>query len=349
MTRLSTLLSSRFTRERASWRPAEPPVRPRRPPTVVGVEDAYLSEVRAGRLATIYRLKRWFSGAVYDHENNLVRASQKVLGDPRGTRAAADEDRTTRRPDAEHLDGMWLYGGSWASVFGHFLVETLTTLWPRLDEAPVGLVFHANFVPFLVEDWQLQFIDLAGWGGLPIRIIGSDVPVTVDQLVVPGRSVSLHAWAHPQARLVWERIAEGSRGEGGGARVHISRARLNEERRRESHRREIRTTAQQDSDLDRVFADHGFDVVHPQELDVASQLRAVASAEVIAGLSGSGLHQSAFIPPGGRVLEVGDGRTSDRPVRMQVAIDAAMDHKRCFIPGGVSATEMANRLVQLGL
>lgn len=331
------------------WRRVEPPVRPRRPPELVTVDDAYLTPVATGRLATVHRLNRWFTGAVYDAHDELVPTSQKILGDRRGTRVASDPDRVERRADAQRLRGTWLYGGTWASVFGHFLVETLTTLWPTLREHPAGLVFHSNFGPYTVDDWHRRYVELAGWGGLPIRVVGKQAPMAVDRLVVPGRSVALHAWAHPEARKVWERVARGFRGAGGGSRVYISRSRLNEERRRFGHRRPVRSSSRHDQALDRVFAGHGFDVVHPQELEVDEQLRAVGSASVLAGLCGSGLHQSAFIPPGGRVLELGDGRTGDRRVRMQQAIDAAMDHEACFLGGDTSPDDVDHALAALDL
>lgn len=99
---------------RPSWAPATSPVEPRRPPRLLTVEDAYLSEVATGSLATVHHLDQWFRGAVYDADDTLVPSSQNVLGNPRGKRVAADPERVVRRDDAEHLTGTWLYGGTWA-------------------------------------------------------------------------------------------------------------------------------------------------------------------------------------------------------------------------------------------
>lgn len=334
---------------RPRWQPATPPVPPRRPPSLVAVEDAYLTEVATGRLATVHPPRQWFRGAVHDADGCLVRESQKVLGDPRGSRVAADPDRVTRTASAADLDGTWLYGGTWASVFGHFLVETLTTLWPTLEDRPAGLVFHSSFGRFSVADWHRRLVELAGFGGLSIHVVDRREPVAVERLVVPGRSVALHAWAHPEARQVWDRIASGFRGAGGPERVYVSRTRLNAQRRRDGHRRPVRTTARHDEELDAVFRDHGFAVVHPETLPIDDQLTAVASASVLAGLSGSGLHHSAFMPGQGRVIEIGDGRTSEHAVPMQVAIDAALGHERCFLAGSMTPTEISRALRRLGL
>lgn len=330
------------------WQAVPPPVRPRRRPEVVRVRDAFLSPVATGRLATVHRPDSWFRGAVYDHDGQLVRASQKFLGDRRGPRVAADPDTIERTP-APVLSGTWLYGGTWARVFGHFLVETLTTLWPTDVPSPDGLVFHSSFGNTRVDDWHRRLLDLAGWGDLPVHVVGKQEPVGVEDLVVPSRSVALHAWAHPEARQVWDTVAERFRGTGGSDLVYVSRTLINERRRTDGHRRPVRTSAETDQQLDEVFAERGFTVLRPETLDVDEQLRAVASASVIAGLSGSGLHHSAFIPRGGRVLEMGDGRSSTRPVRMQVAIDAVSGHRRCFVPGDTSPGQLARTLRRLGL
>lgn len=333
---------------RPRWEAAEPPSRPRRRPGITEVDDAYLTEVAVGRTASSHAPRQWFRGAVHDHEGRLVEASQKWLGDRRGPRVAVDPATVTRSEERDELAGTWLYGGTWANVYGHFLVETLTTLWPTLPERPSGLVFHSNFGQHEVADWHRRFIELAGFGDLPIHVVGLRRPARAERLVVPGRSVSLHAWAHPEARATWERVAQDFRGEG-DERVYVSRTRLNQRRRRQGHHRPIRTTREQDQALDAVFRDHGFTVLHPETMSVDDQLRAVGSARVIAGLSGSGLHQSAFLPAGGRVLEVGDSRTSTTPVRMQRAIDAAMEHERCFVPGDTTLPELGRTLTRLGL
>ncbi|SED00924.1 Capsular polysaccharide biosynthesis protein [Nocardioides exalbidus] len=334
---------------RPSWAPATPPVEPRRPPRLLTVDDAYLSEVATGDLATVYHLDQWFRGAVYDAEDTLVTASQKLLGNPRGKRVAADPERVVRRDDADALSGTWLYGGTWASVYGHFLVETLTSLWPTLDERPAGLVFHSSFGRHRTSDWQQRLLELAGWGDLTIHVVDRARPAHADRLVVPGRSVALHAWAHPEARDVWQRISAGHAERGGPERVWISRTALNAARRAEGHRRPIRTTAEEDRALDDAFADRGFEVLAPETLTIDEQLERVAPARVIAGLSGSGLHQSAFMAPGGRVLEVGDGRSAEEPVAMQVAIDAALGHERAFVPGGTGSEDVRRTLRHLGL
>jgi capsular polysaccharide biosynthesis protein len=92
-----------------------------------------------------------------------------------------------------------------------------------------------------------------------------------------------------------------------------------------------------DSYLDRVFADHGFAVVHPETLDIADQVRLAGGAQLLAGSAGSALHLAVFGPPGRAVLEIGDPRSPDHPVPMQTVVNAARGHRALHVPYDDSA------------
>lgn len=326
--------------------PVTPPDGSAAPPAVRIVDDAFLTRVEHGPLATPTPPRRWLRGAVHDAAGDLVKASQKlcvgannwVAADPRSVRVS---------PEAEVLTGRWLYGGHWMQHFGHFVAETLTTLWP--DPGSVGelagLVFHKYLKrPWAEDPWQRRLLDLAGYAGLPVRVVDGRAPLRVESLVVPDRSVVAHGWAHPQAREVWDRVAVPVRGGGGPAKVFLSRAGHNQRRRDEGHRSAERSAAEWDAGADAAFAAAGFEVARPETLPVDDQLALVADARLLAGVSGSQLHLSAFAPASARVLEVGDLRSQDRPLAMQQVIDAACGHEHAFVPGGLTVAELGSEL-----
>lgn len=329
------------------WSRATFPEAPRDEPELHTVRDAYLSRVEHGPLRTYGRPHRYLKGAVYDGDGQLVTASQKIAltGYPW---VQADPARQVG-PDRvkERLTGRWLYGGHWIQHFGHFMVETITTLWPEGEDVE-GLVFHKYLPrPWSVEPWQHRTLELLGLGDLPVKVVGTGRALRVDELVVPSRAVVPNGWAHPQARRVWSSIADQFRAPDAPTRVYLSRSRFNAERRATGDRRQPRTTAQRDADLDRVFAGAGFEVVAPEILPLDDQLRVVANAEVLAGCSGSALHMSAFAPDGAKVLEVGDQRSPTSPVKMQVVVDAASGHDRAFVPADTPAEALAEELAAL--
>lgn len=312
------------------------------PPTLETVDGAYLTRVEHGPLATTVGPTRWLRGAVHDADGALVKSSQKLCVGA-NTWAPADPRSVKINPKAGRLEGRWLYGGHWMQHFGHFLAETLTTLWPAEDV--VGLVFHKYLKrPWSEDPWQTTLVGLAGYGGLPIRVVDGKAPLRVESLVVPGRAVVAHGWAHPQAREVWDRIAAPFRGRGTARKVFLSRSAHNAERREAGHRSAGRSTAEWDAAVDDAFHRAGFLVVYPETLSVDVQLELATSASLIAGASGSALHLSAFAPSAARVLEIGDSRSPGRPVAMQQIVDAVCGHRHAFVRGGLTVAELETEL-----
>jgi capsular polysaccharide biosynthesis protein len=316
-----------------TWTVPSFPVSPQGEPTLVTVEDAYVSPLSHGPIGTLTPPKRWFRGAVYDADNRLVRSSQRLGGVNGYNWAPADPGRlSTRSAHAERLVGTWLYGGHWIQHFGHFSIETITTLWPVC--AVQGLVFHKYLKrPWTIEPWQLRLLELCGYGGLPVRVVDRRHPLTVQRLLVPGRAVVARGWAHGQAVEVWDRVASSFQGRHAPSRVFLSRTGHNERRRAEGHRSGERTSAAWDRGLDRIFEKRGFAAIRPEELSIDDQLGLIANADTVAGASGSALHLSAFAPSSARVLEIGDQRSVARPVASQLVIDAARGHRHAFVRG----------------
>lgn len=57
-----------------------------------------------------------------------------------------------------------------------------------------------------------------------------------------------------------------------------------------------------EEDVEKVFSDFGFDIVHPQELSVAEQLAMYSKSSMLAGPFSSALHNALFFPRNSRVI-----------------------------------------------
>lgn len=265
-------------------------------------------------------------GAVHTSDGTLVPTSQRA-GGVRGEHVrAADPGRTEVVPDRV-LAGTWLYVGNWMTHFGHFLTETLTTLWPRVDGID-GLLAHPFTFPRRApSDAELTLAAAAGFDLTPHLV--EDQAVRVERLLVPSRPFVPNAVASPEAVTVWERVAEAA-GRARTPRVFLSRQRFHaahREAKGRPHRRELVGEAE----LDTLAARHGFTVVHPEGLEVSEQVRLAAGAELIAGVSGTALHLSAFAGTDTRVLELGDARAPHGLPNQQV-ISAARAHRYAALP-----------------
>jgi capsular polysaccharide biosynthesis protein len=262
--------------------------------------------------------------------------------------AAADPETVDIKEGVKVLPGTWLYGGHWFNHFGHFVLETLTTLWPQ-DLEVEGILFHRWVgLQFWVKPYQERLIELAGYGHVPLRSVGKR-PLRVERLYVPSRTVALEGWAHPQAHDVWQRVAKPFRNRGGPRKVYVSRTELNAVKRAGSGNR-VRSSPERDLALDETFHDAGFAVIRPETMPIDDQLRAYADAEVVAGLASSALHlAAACAPPGGRVLELCDSRFPTRITPNQRSINFVSGHRQARIEDGVSVEAIPKELASLGL
>lgn len=303
------------------------PVPPEGDLRVHTVERATITPFGRGRRRVAWGQPSWYTtGAVYDADGALDRLSQRVGSLSHDHALAADPSALP--PDSgtpRRLTGTWLFGGTWFNHFGHFLTESVTTLWP--DAAVDGLVFVPFWFGREVLPWQQEMLLLAGCDVI-VDIVGAG-RVEVEHLVVSERPVIPNGHIRPEAVAVWRRIAR-SAGEPVGRRVFLSRSMHN--RTVPEGSRAARRVAVNEGELDQMMHDLGFVVVHPERLSLRDQVATVAGAEVIAGVGGSSLHLSAFAPPESLVIELGDPRGATEPVLTQQLLTHACDHRLAHIP-----------------
>lgn len=330
-------------------------------PQVRVVEDALLTRNEQGPIHTPRAPKLWIRGAVYDG-TSLVPSSCRV-GGLFGEHIATVDPVELDRPPAPTatLEGSWLYGGHWMHHFGHYMVETLTSLWP--DRAALeadlggvdGLVFHRFTKLETTHDWQEVLLDATGWGGLPIHVVDAE-DTRVERLVVPGRSLALNGWAAPEAAALWRRIAanveaahpDRVRTAGDGERrVYLSRARF--AHREHANGRPVRVPLDFEDAVDAMMARRGFEVVHPETLPIADQVLAVSRADVLVGRPGSQLHLSIYAPPTARVLTLGDARSPKEPMPAQRVLDTVTGQAAAFVPYTTDMGVLTRSLDALGL
>jgi hypothetical protein len=301
------------------------------------VQDALLSRADSG---TIHwgrsKPRSYVRGAVHDREGRLVVRSQRVgaaKGDLVLTVNPTRLGETERRAAAgDVLTGRWLYAGHWMPGFGHFVVETLPRLWPLVSGEclPVrGTVAH-RFTSGQAPGWQRGLLALVVPGGQVERV--DDEPRSVETLVVADAPYQYQVAISARATQVWDAAASAagdSLPADVGAAVFLSRSHLQEERARAAHGDDRHVANARE--LDDLFASRGFRVVFPETLPVVEQVRLARDAGVLAGMSGSALHLSAF-QRAGRVVELGDRRSGAVLMPTQQALAAVRGHPVAQVP-----------------
>jgi capsular polysaccharide biosynthesis protein len=272
------------------------------------------------------------SGAIYDAGGQLIRVSERQSHLGRAT--INSQTLPVPQPRAV-LKGSYIYAGLAIPPFGHVLIEFLSRLWwinsladlsdrrlllhPYLGvmgtplELPSALRSLLNLVRpdaptrYLRTPWVRAFTSMLGLRAGQVSIVPNK-GARIEQVQVASPAISVNGAAHrafPRIyRLLADRICGDMRAD--GRRVYLSRSRLRWDKRR----------AVNETELEALLAQHGFEIVYPEQIPLADQVRLMRQADVVAGCGGSAMHMVCFARPGTRALVL-----DARAVNNQFAIE----------------------------
>jgi len=225
----------------------------------------------------------------------------------------------TARSRAQRLPGTFFYLGWLANHYGHFLLESLSHVWP-LIATPLGggelrlVAFSMDPDPFFGSPAEalttaLDRLEVDLTGIYPIH-----GPVIFERLIVPTPSFYLGRKLHgaPVHARVWDAIQRDSYAAPSRA-IYLSRKRY-------SLWGKIRRPMSNEADVESVFRRYGYEIVYPETLSFAEQLALYRQCAVIAGAMGSNVHNGAFMPRGAQSLILAP--TSFLTLGMDVLINA---------------------------
>nr|WP_246413413.1 glycosyltransferase family 61 protein [Methylobacterium brachythecii] len=223
-------------------------------------------------------------------------------------------------------------------ILGHFLFESAARLWLQIDfprnfdkGEPVPVIFHPS-----------RDFDLGVFGTYPIfrdslaalsvrrrNLLLADEDFKVDLLYYPEPLSIYHEYVHPlMGRVIDHLITELKRPRTLAARwtsklktaapprIYVSRSRWHENRR-----------IANEHELEDVFREHGFAIVHPQDLAPHDVIRLMQGADLVASSDGSHAHLLAFAKRGTRSLLL-----DTRPVPTQTAIEILRELRALHVP-----------------
>lgn len=190
------------------------------------------------------------------------------------------------RPDtAKKLKGRWLWGGVLWKNFGHFLVESTARLWAA-DYRFDGILFVPKSPSNgeTLATFQQAFVDQLV-PIMPIRV--ATEPLQVESLTVPGQGFGLGGitvGTNAFRQAFRSRFAIGLKPEG-PEKIYLSRSALGlgkggilgEER------------------LEELLVANGYEIFHPQQHDLPTQLARYKAAKQVIAADGSALHLFAFV------------------------------------------------------
>lgn len=180
--------------------------------------------------------------------------------------------------------------------FGHCVTEQLSHLWAwerakRLHPDLRLLVFEWAGHP--MAEWEYRLLEAAGVDRRDVVVEAG--PVLVETLVAATPAYAIGPYAHPVLRPVHDRVVDSLAGSGRAptpARLFLTRT--GEKRR-----------CHNGGEVEALFRDHGFEVVLPEQHDLADQLAMVRDADVVAGFAGSGLFPVGLVAGRKHMIVVG--------------------------------------------
>ena len=156
-------------------------------------------------------------------------------------------------------------------------------------------------------------------------IFAASDQISPDEIIVPERLLRLNHSVDSRLAWVYSHVTQGIPPiQDGSRRIYLSR-------RKVSRRSHLRVCANEAS-IERRFSKYGFKIIYPEELPFDEQIRSYLSAEAIAGLSGSALHNSVFMQPGSILIELGDPHYEGERQPTQVLCDSVSGVSPVFIP-----------------
>ena len=257
------------------------------------------------------------SGALYRSDGTLIELSQRFCGFHGDRVVLADPPATSRDPNAKRVAARTCYIGNIFNHYGHFITEGLSALWDDFADydylAAHPFVFGGLLAAYARYCHAALDIDRR-------KILVIREPTVFEDITVLERSWLPNKAAHPDFMKVAQRIAAPFHTGRHPLRLYLSR-RMTEQR-----------NVAQEPAIEDLFRQRGFVVLHPETLTIEAQLALYGQAAVLAGFSGSALHNVMFCPMGTPTINLGDARSPDRPLPNQMICSALNGGPALLIP-----------------
>lgn len=268
------------------------------------------------------------AGCIYRSDGSKVLLSER-LGGFKGDLLESKNPQTIAAPvSPRHISGRGLYLGNYmGGHYGHFITETLSTFW-MFEEHSADKFDYFLFHPYVFGDripgYVKSCLDRFGIDPEKIIFVGSEA-LALEEIVVPERLFRLNHSADPRLKWVYSHIAQGVEApQDECPRLYLSRRRINQG--------SFDRVVANEVDVEAEFRKRGFVVVYPETMSFEEQVGRYCRATWLAGMSGSGLHNSVFMQSRGQVIELGDPRYDGEPAPTQTLCNGISGVRSTLIP-----------------
>lgn len=230
------------------------------------------------------------------------------------------------RKDCNVISDMVIYGGYWYSQFGHRLIDSLSRVWPFLDEAyrEMKFVFHTKDYPTRAPD--ISFLRLLGMKSEQIVFLDKDtlfknilVPTQVGPPSVLRKALSRKCT--DVINVIASNIPDFP--DSNFQKVYLSRMKFTG-----------KDVVLGEKNVENLFMENGFKIIYPETLPLEKQIAIMKNCRVLAGINGSALHLSLFMPDGGDVIVL--NRTTSMSAYGQIGIGMLKRFRTYYIDASIA-------------
>ena len=166
----------------------------------------------------------------------------------------------------------------------HWLMEDLPLALFSLTIEPEAPILVASNPPKFVSDF-LRIIDR--------EVIYLDGPVQIDSLILVQKNQD-SGWPHPKDLEML----------GGFNPFSRSKEQSPPTRRIYTSRRGSKRSPSNESQIEKLFQEYGFEVFQMDTLDLLDEIMLMSETKILAGVHGSSLANIVWMPPGGAMLDI---------------------------------------------
>jgi hypothetical protein len=235
--------------------------------------------------------------AVYNDNGGLIGTS--ILKRSLGQRQVHNPPVFIDVQQVKHSEviDMALFGGVMFAHFGHFLLESLSRLWPLAVSDMEKELFECDVLYWApdyktgTKTYSVTKVKRTIFESLNINIKPNlrilNQPVLINKLIIPDQAIILESEIYPIFRTLLKnagdriiRMYSQSRKDEYKDKVYLSRSSLSLSQR----------NCINEKKLENILKDHGFGIFHIHEFSIADQIGLFNNAEIIVGPDGSAFH-----------------------------------------------------------
>lgn len=266
----------------------------------------------------INKNRKTFSGAIYDCNGQIIVESQRTkCGDNEWS--PEDPENIIKPNRLRNINGNSLYLGHYTGHYGHFLLESLARFWVLLEEdISIKKFDHFIFHPFLhkapyPEDFSPARICFGCFGIDSKKIIILDDYHEFETIAVPQPLFEINHKVHKDMIDVYNEVKRY------GVRLKSSRVGFINQLKGWTNAGDLKLYVSRrkakgyhpmlnELDVEKIFINQGYKIFHPEKWTFQQQLAIFNRAKIIAGVEGSGLHNSVFMGQETTVISIGTPR-----------------------------------------